>query len=776
MSQVQLYIQGQRMDLFDEEAIEVKRVIQDAKDIGKVFTDFSKPFILPASQANNKIFKHFYNFNIQGGFDARVKVPGEIYLNHQLYKRGKIFLASVNMRNNAPYSYEVTFFGNTVGLNDKIGDDKLSDLDLSDFDHTYSYTNVKSIFRGDGFTPSLSGPGFVASGDTTSLIYPLITSKRRLFYNTTLNNTTDADIHYDGNLHFFTDAERGVSHEDLKPAVKIHYIIKAIEAKYDLVLIPNDTIGTKDFLSRHNAAISNLYLWFSNNSGNITNRVDGNNYFFTNIADNLVLDADSDDDFSFFSASGQYATITSTFTDDVREKGGSAGNGFGFYLRVDPGPSYNDVPWRVYLRDEDNPGSYVATMEGTGDQTFFINGSSLSGKSKDKRYFIELQSKSAMEQTEIRFYCMEFKPGVNDQEMYSDLVSTDSENMKAKSNVPDMKVLEFLDGLMKMFNLTAYVIDDESDPEYGVDSQGTPNVVKITTLSEFYNDAVNNQTNGLIDVTEYIDIESHKVATSLPFSELNFKYQDSETLLRKNHLESFGDSFGDARHILRDEYDFDNSRFYGDKYEIKVPFEILKYEHIRDESDNTTNIQWGYAAGGDFQTTGDTPPKGDYQSKDVKPLLFYGISVGGILEAQAESMNFMDNTGANFESVNRYYRPSNTSALITVDSDGIFSDSAPYHLTFDAEIDEFTGAPATNTTKTLFFNFYKDYVKSVFDKDKRMFTFQAHLPPKILTVLKLNDQLKIQDVVYRINSITTNLVNGKSKLELINLNSTEIVE
>jgi hypothetical protein len=160
----------------------------------------------------------------------------------------------------------------------------------------------------------------------------------------------------------------------------------------------------------------------------------------------------------------------------------------------------------------------------------------------------------------------------------------------------------------------------------------------------------------------------------------------------------------------------------------------------------------------------------------VKPLLFYGISVGGILEPQVEPMNFIDNTGANYQSINRYYRPSNTSALITVDSDGIFSESAPYHLTFDAEIDEFTGAPATNTTKTLFFNFYKDYVKSVFDKDKRMFTFQAHLPPKILTVLKLNDQLKIQDVVYRINSITTNLVNGKSKLELINLNSTEIVE
>jgi hypothetical protein len=39
----------------------------------------------------------------------------------------------------------------------------------------------------------------------------------------------------------------------------------------------------------------------------------------------------------------------------------------------------------------------------------------------------------------------------------------------------------------------------------------------------------------------------------------------------------------------------------------------------------------------------------------------------------------------------------------------------------------------------------------------------------------LNDQLKVQDKVFRINSISTNLTTGKTELELINLNPEEIV-
>ena len=72
--------------------------------------------------------------------------------------------------------------------------------------------------------------------------------------------------------------------------------------------------------------------------------------------------------------------------------------------------------------------------------------------------------------------------------------------------------------------------------------------------------------------------------------------------------------------------------------------------------------------------------------------------------------------------------------------------------------------------------FHRNYIESVFDPYKRISVFTAYLPPNFLIHYRLNDQLKIQDELYRINSIRVNLTTGKAKLELINLNSDEIIE
>ena len=76
--EVQLYIQDTRVDLFQDESISITDSIQNVSDISKVFTPFSKQFNLPASQVNNKLFKHYYNFDIQNGFDARFRVDAKI--------------------------------------------------------------------------------------------------------------------------------------------------------------------------------------------------------------------------------------------------------------------------------------------------------------------------------------------------------------------------------------------------------------------------------------------------------------------------------------------------------------------------------------------------------------------------------------------------------------------------------------------------------------------------------------------------------------------------
>lgn len=137
-----------RLDTFDDEIIRLTQSIQDIKDPGKVFTNFTQTFSLPASKTNNKYFKHFEKSEIvTPAFDARKKVDAKIELNSLPYQTGKLKLEGVDMKNGKAHTYRVTFFGDLQNLKDILGDAKLKDLDwLLNFNTTYDQTNIISGF------------------------------------------------------------------------------------------------------------------------------------------------------------------------------------------------------------------------------------------------------------------------------------------------------------------------------------------------------------------------------------------------------------------------------------------------------------------------------------------------------------------------------------------------------------------------------------------------------------------------------------------------------
>ena len=128
MRRLQLYIGTERVDLFNDETVSLTQTIKNVKDLAKVFTEFTQTFSVPASSVNNKIFKHYYNFDISGGFDARIKADARLELNDLPFKDGKIALQGVELKNNLAHTYKITFFGNTVNLKDILGDAQLSSL------------------------------------------------------------------------------------------------------------------------------------------------------------------------------------------------------------------------------------------------------------------------------------------------------------------------------------------------------------------------------------------------------------------------------------------------------------------------------------------------------------------------------------------------------------------------------------------------------------------------------------------------------------------------
>ena len=59
MRQVQVYIEGKKIELFEDEQINVTSSVQNISDISKVFTDFSQSFKVPATKVKNSIYQQF---------------------------------------------------------------------------------------------------------------------------------------------------------------------------------------------------------------------------------------------------------------------------------------------------------------------------------------------------------------------------------------------------------------------------------------------------------------------------------------------------------------------------------------------------------------------------------------------------------------------------------------------------------------------------------------------------------------------------------------------
>ena len=231
--------------MFEDESVVITQTIKNVQDIGKIFTDFTRTFNLPASKTNNKIFKHYYNFHIEDGFDARVRKPANIELNTLPFTDGRVKLEGVDLKDNKPHTYKITFFGSTVTLKDLVGDDTLSGLSsLVSFNKLYDASNVKDALQDD---PT-----------TNDIIVPLITHTKRLHYNSHSSDTTV------GNLHYKNGHITGVAYTDLKYAIRLHSIIEAIQTKYGVTF-------SDDFFVNTNAPYYNLFMWLHRKKGEVEN-------------------------------------------------------------------------------------------------------------------------------------------------------------------------------------------------------------------------------------------------------------------------------------------------------------------------------------------------------------------------------------------------------------------------------------------------------------------------------------------------------------------------
>lgn len=809
MNKVVLYIKDadniyQSVDLFKDETLSITSKIQDIRDISKVFTDFSQSFTIPASRKNNKIFKHFYNYFISdGAFDSRKKVDAKIEINYIPFKDGKVFLNSVKMKNNKAHSYKVTFFGNTVNLPDILGDDQLETLYyLDNFQYDYDNAATKGKF--------ISEENVTVNGEIkiAPVIVPLITHTKRLFFDSDNNSqhTLSGNLSYQsgGGSHI-----RGVAFQDLKPAIRLIQIIEAIEDKYPNIEFTRDFFGSEAFLGK-SSNNNGLYMWLSREKGAIGSEggvSESTLKDFTYSSGTLI--EDFPDVNCSFSSSG-------TETDSVLNLEKKYSTAKFDRLKINYVLTLSVTTASAGLYDVkiidtlDNNRVYGEFTGEQGNNTFkfelFDNVNRIYGL----KFIISADSSMILNSSlSIRWIKIVNTTSTELTGVYTPSTITPAEIIKPTERIPEMKIMDFLTSLFKMFNLTAYYIDDLSDLNYGK--------IKVITLDDYYSDNPK-----IFDITKYTDSTTTDIQTALPFTEIDFKYEKPDTLLMLQHKEAFNDIFGDSYYKPQD---LDR----GKPYKVESKFSHFKYERLYDDADGTTltPIQWGYSAGDNFKPDADADPKtGDYDAVLTKPLIFYGCLQYSI--PTAFRISWLENSS--HIALTSYWRPSNSSdptvvssgtsdspqsfklidatasflstvnvgsrivnltqaqpeaIVLSVDSNSqltlnldiftasgqiyILSSIPNFTINFDNELDEFDLSDFGGDSNSLFKRFYQTYIEDVFDPRKRIFKLTAHLPNSILLNYRLNDRFQIGDKVFTINSIDTNLKTGESKLELLNV-------
>lgn len=667
MRTVQIYINDKILDLFDDENIVVNSTIQNVSDIAKVFTDFSQQFTVPATKRNNDIFQHYYNNDVDGTFQASQRQPARIDINFAPFRKGKIQLEGAEIVQNQAQHYVITFYGDVVSLKDLFGEDKLRDLDYTDLEFEGTYTEVR-----DSITSTAS----------LDVRYPLISSDRVWQYGGGGGGGSNNIAASGGAINF----------GELFPAVRTAKVLELIEEKYGVTFDGNFLTDTR---------FTSLYTWWKNSdvftAGKARRKLTFNNPNLPQDIDYAPL-ADSKIRFKYVdivafevdvqsiiyeyqacNISIESADPSTSFVLEIYRNGA-----YQYTTNVFTGGYINFPLASNYLNQVDMDDYYEVYLRTNDSDTFVI--------SVEWSLFYSWVKPNGAIFTSSR--------GAN----IPNFILTTTNFIDFNNTAPDIKISDYFSGLLRMFNLTCYPLDDEL-------------TFQVEPLEMWYRYGQER------DITPFVDVKSIKVDRPKLYNNIEFSYQESKSFMNVEYKEDNNKEYGS----LRNYFGFD-----GGDFKIDLPFETLLFNPF-----TGTNLQVGYSL--------ETEPDNKPVVPKCTQLYLYPI---------AQSVSFYLTDGSSPEEITTYL-PFGQDTFYNLEE---------YTINFNEEISSLTLDPEPNS---LYRIYYQEYLTNLFSDKTRILTIKCILPLPLLQELELNDALIIRDKKYRINEQKVNLTNGEVELVLI---------
>lgn len=718
------------LDLFQDETLKIDISAIESGDIGKVFGISSQQFALPTTKNNDNYFGRLWNLGATPSTSFIKTLPCQILFNGNAIFTGRIYLDSVITDQKGDNIYNVVIINETLDFKAQVENLTFGDLDWSEYDHDLTFNNItgswdKQLFSG-------------------SIVYPL--AEYGSGENDVLGNSL---IESGGRLGTFTNRNTPMNLTQFKPAVQVITILdkifESVGYEYTSSLFPSDATEDLYMLSTRDetkgpsfsSPVSQSFAYNTSESQTITPGVGGSPPRVVN--NTVILEAND----QRFNNGASYNTTNYTFT-AVRTGDYSFNVGLNVELAKTTAP-LEQLPKSVRINLLINN----AIVAGLSGASFSLRGLSAGVDVDLTANFanIPLQAGDTVK-VQVSFTPIVSVAGLEDliinvsPQTYFKL--TEGPATVAGINVslnnifdPDIKILDFLNGLIQKFNLVIEPLKFNA------------NILKIETYDKWVDEGQ------IVDWTEKID-RSIKYEIRHPMvneaREIIFSDEEDKDEFNQYTIDTFDKIYGDKKYIS------DSDLSEGER-RIGTFFAPTPMRYIK--GTNNFIVPQIYANKDNKK-----------ESITFKPRLLYYVG-------KKSSIPLINRNPSSLTGIFRrgqWYVRDEVGATNTLTQHPVFhhlsklpadeGDTLDIHFNNLGHWSYHQNYVNAKTQRDAFFEYWAFYINELYDVESRLLTCNVFLLPDEIPKIELNNKIFIDGHYYRINRINGANLSRKDSVEV----------
>jgi len=684
------------IDLYENEKVHLNYKFTDLTNFSSI-GNYSQEFRIPASKTNVDFFGAIFNVNFNGWFDFRKKVDASLTVNTIPIATGHIQVKKLYWQSGKLFEFEVVFFGEVPNLSRLLNEKKLKDIESivnGDLDYDLLHANVETPPNEHTILTLCDKWNLTATNPFGQPIYSTSFAAIELYKPLYVGHLTPAvkasylfsQIMQDAGVQWTSDNLADLLDNVYVPFVNGQYLNSALGLNDIASTLAYSTNQTFSFTPTNN--IKNFYL-------------------------PLTEYEDAGNDWS----SGVYtAPFSGQFTFRIWANGTATSSGSNYVTDLFLSYFYyvNDVfVDSTYNNFTDNSNLYSHTFIKDNTVTLSLNaGDTLK---------IKIEGVSGAQNTSS-FSISFVGNGVNDYtgtgvELVSVGTALTGDTCVMSFNAPDMKQIDFLTSIQKMFNL-AFVPD-----------RTLPNTLRIEPLVEYIGSG------NTLDWTEKLDLSkdiTYYPTTDLQKAKFTFTYTED----------------GDYYNSLYK----DNGHIFGTYEVTESDFEIINEFATGEEK---VELSFAPSPCSTVENTGVIVPKfinAEGQFVQPKPRILY--------YANDFNVNVYDEVADEVVSTSvpclNNYSTTNPDVL---DKDLNFAPEVPLHT--------ITAIPYNN----LYNRWWRNYYRELYDGQARIMEGMFALTLNDIFTFQYSDKIWIVDSWWRVLDIEGYVVGEQdmTKVKLIRL-------